>query len=162
LTVVLKLLNRTGATAAVFGQKDAQQLAAVRQMVADLDRGVKIVAVETRREADGLALSSRNVYLDAVQRSRALALPRALEAGRAAAAACAAPAAIRRAARAVLGRGAEPALPEYLDLVDMVAFEPVPDAWAGPALLVGAFDAGPARLIDNVCVTVLRDTSRQQ
>ncbi|MDR1117891.1 MAG: pantoate--beta-alanine ligase, partial [Bifidobacteriaceae bacterium] len=105
LTVVLKLFNRTGATAAVFGEKDAQQLAAVRQMLRDLDLGVKLVAVPTRREPDGLALSSRNAYLNPEERTRALALPRAIAAGERAATGGAGAAAVCQAARAALGRG---------------------------------------------------------
>ncbi|MDR0626165.1 MAG: pantoate--beta-alanine ligase, partial [Bifidobacteriaceae bacterium] len=80
-TVVHKLATRTGASAAFFGRKDAQQLAVVRQMVADLDLGWEVIAVPTRREADGLAMSSRNRYLSAAGREAALALPRALAAG---------------------------------------------------------------------------------
>jgi pantoate--beta-alanine ligase len=153
LTVVAKLLARTGARAAVFGQKDAQQLAAVRQMVRDLDLGVEIIPAAIRRDADGLALSSRNAYLSPDQRRAALALPRAIAAGRQAAAAAPTPASqIRRLARAVLGRGARPALPEYLDVVDPATFQPVPDEWGGPALIIGSLVAGPARLIDNAPV----------
>jgi pantoate--beta-alanine ligase len=164
LTVVLKLLRRTGATAAVFGQKDAQQLAAIRRMNSDLDLGVEIIAVPTRREADGLALSSRNGYLSAAQRRAALALPRAIEAGAAAAAAGARPDAVRRAALgalAALGAGPGLARPEYLDLVDPATFEPVGPDWAGPAVLIGALDAGPARLIDNAPVAIAPPPPRQ-
>ncbi|MDR2454918.1 MAG: pantoate--beta-alanine ligase [Bifidobacteriaceae bacterium] len=154
LTVVLKLLRRTGAAAAVFGLKDAQQLAAIRRMNADLDLGVKIIAVPTRREADGLALSSRNAYLSPLQRRAALALPQAIAAGAAAAGAGADPAEIRQVARAAMGRLPQPELPEYLDLVDPATFAPVPAGWVGPAWLIGAFQAGPARLIDNAAVVV--------
>jgi lysyl-tRNA synthetase class 2 len=152
LTVVAKLLARTRARAAVFGEKDAQQLAAIRQMVRDLDLDLELVAVPTRRDADGLALSSRNAYLSPAQRARALALPRSITAGRDAAAVGAPPSQIRRAARAAFGR--EPRLPDYLDLVDPASFEPVPETWSGPARLIGSLDAGPARLIDNAEVTV--------
>jgi pantoate--beta-alanine ligase len=154
LTVVLKLLNRTRATAAVFGEKDAQQLAAVRRMNQDLDLGVRIIAVPTRREPDGLALSSRNAYLSAAERARATALPRALADGRQAADTGSSPAEIRGVAAAAIGRDLEFTRGEYLDLVDPSTFEPVPDSWTGPALLIGAFDAGAARLIDNLSVTV--------
>jgi pantoate--beta-alanine ligase len=153
-TVVFKLLARSGADAAVFGEKDAQQLAVIRQMVRDLDLGVEIIAVPTRREPDGLALSSRNAYLDATARQGALALPQAIQAGQAAAAAGGPPKAIRGAARAALGRGPAPELPEYLELVDPATFQAVPDTWSGPALLIGALRAGPARLIDNARVVV--------
>ncbi|MEH0546001.1 pantoate--beta-alanine ligase [Streptomyces sp. B21-105] len=82
LTVVAKLLHLTRPDAALFGQKDAQQLALIRRMVRDLNFGVRIVAVPTVREEDGLALSSRNRYLSARERSTALALSQALFAGR--------------------------------------------------------------------------------
>ncbi|MEU3982582.1 pantoate--beta-alanine ligase [Streptomyces sp. NPDC026672] len=82
LTVVAKLLHLTRPDAALFGQKDAQQLALIRRMVRDLNFGVEIVAVPTVREADGLALSSRNRYLSADERRSALTLSRALFAGR--------------------------------------------------------------------------------
>ncbi|MEU6405606.1 pantoate--beta-alanine ligase [Streptomyces sp. NPDC046985] len=82
LTVVAKLLHLTRPDAALYGQKDAQQLALIRRMVRDLNFGVEIVAVPTVREDDGLALSSRNRYLSAAERHTALALSRALFAGR--------------------------------------------------------------------------------
>ncbi|EYR61872.1 panthothenate synthetase, partial [Actinotalea ferrariae CF5-4] len=86
LTVVLKLLHLVRPDVALFGEKDAQQLMAVRRMVRDLDVPVDVVAGPTVRDADGLALSSRNAYLDADGRRHALALSRALDAARAAAA----------------------------------------------------------------------------
>ncbi|MEU4658029.1 pantoate--beta-alanine ligase [Streptomyces sp. NPDC023723] len=82
LTVVAKMLHLTRPDAALFGQKDAQQLALIRRMVRDLNFGIEIVAVPTAREADGLALSSRNRYLSAAERRTALALSAALFAGR--------------------------------------------------------------------------------
>ena len=81
LTVVLKLLHLTRPDVALFGQKDAQQLAAIRRMVRDLDLPVEVVAVPTVREPDGLALSSRNAYLSDDERVTALALSRALATG---------------------------------------------------------------------------------
>jgi len=78
-TVVAKLLNATRADVAVFGQKDYQQLVVIRQMVADLNMATRVIAAPTARQSDGLALSSRNRYLDADQRERALSLSRALK-----------------------------------------------------------------------------------
>ncbi|MGN9819255.1 pantoate--beta-alanine ligase [Streptomyces sp. SD11] len=81
LTVVAKMLHLTGPDVALFGQKDAQQIALIRRMVRDLNFGMEIVGVPTVREADGLALSSRNRYLSAAERRTALALSQALFAG---------------------------------------------------------------------------------
>ena len=148
LTVVLKLLHLTRPAIAVFGQKDAQQLTLVRRMVTDLNLDVVIEPVPTVRDADGLAISSRNRYLSAADRAVALALPRALLAGQARAAEGAA--AVLAAARAVLR--AEPALAvDYVALVEPGMFGP---AEPGPALLVAAARAGGTRLIDNVPVVL--------
>jgi len=148
LTVVLKLLHLTRPAVAVFGQKDAQQLALVRRMVTDLNLDVVIEPVPTVRDADGLATSSRNRYLSAADRAVALALPRALRAGQAEAAG--GPDAVLAAARDVLR--AEPALAvDYVALVDPGTFGP---AGAGPALLVAAARAGGTRLIDNVALVL--------
>ncbi len=133
LTVVLKLLHLVRPDVALFGQKDAQQLACIRAMVRDLDVGVDVVAVPTVREADGLALSSRNRYLSPVERTAAVALSRALATGEAA------------AGRAVLD--AEPGvLPDYLERVRSTDFAADP---AGDLLVVAA-RVGATRLIDNV------------
>ena len=132
LTVVLKLLQLTRPDVALFGQKDAQQLAAIRRMVRDLDLPVEVVGVPTVREPDGLALSSRNAYLDAAQRTTALALSRALASGDV------------EQGRALLA--AEPGLePDYLDRVDSTTFQSSPDG----DLLVVAARVGTTRLIDN-------------
>jgi pantoate--beta-alanine ligase len=153
LTVVLKLFSLVRPSAAVFGEKDAQQLAMVRRMVTDFDLGISIVAVPTVRDADGLATSSRNRYLSAAERSVALALPRALQAGAAADAGAGAGAgagAVLAAARGVLD--AEPGLiVDYLALVDPATFAPV-EAGAGRrhAVLAVAARVGSTRLIDNV------------
>jgi len=155
LTVVLKLFQLTRPDVAVFGQKDAQQLALVRQMTADLDLGVEIAAVPIVRDPDGLAVSSRNVYLSAAERSAALGLSRALAAG--AAAAAAGPAAVLAAAGAVLDHAAAgdpPLAPDYLALVDPVTFAEVGDGDHGPALLLVAAWAGTTRLIDNAQVAL--------
>jgi len=151
LTVVGKLLHLTGADLAYYGQKDAQQLLLIRRMARDLDFPVDVVAVPTVREADGLALSSRNMYLTASDRETALCLSRALQAG--AAAATEGPSAVRRAARAVLV-GEPLALIDYLVLVHPSTLEDVPEWYRGEALLAVAGRVGTTRLIDNVPVNV--------
>ena len=147
LTVVAKLLHLTGPDVACFGEKDGQQLALVRRMVRDLNFPVEILGVETVREADGLALSSRNRFLSAEDRTGALALSRALFAGRDAVPA--GPAAVRAAAGAVLaGSGLAP---DYLGLIDPVDFTEVDrEDFRGEALLALAAKVGRTRLIDNV------------
>ena len=151
LTVVAKLLHMTWPGVAYFGQKDAQQLLLIRRMTEDLDFPVEVVAVPTVRDADGLALSSRNGYLTAEDREVALTLPRALRAGERAAQAGAD--AVRRAALDVLqaqsGLGVD-----YLTLADPSSLEDVPPGFAGPALLAVAAKVGTTRLIDNVLLTV--------
>ena len=156
LTVVLKLFQLVRPDVAVFGEKDAQQLALVRQMSADLDLGVTIAAVPIVRDADGLAVSSRNAYLSPAERSTALALSRALAAG-----AAAAPAGARRPcwpppARCWTARPRrDPPLElDYLELVDPVTFTEVGDGHRGPALLLVAARSGTTRLIDNTRVTL--------
>ncbi|MBU4336572.1 MAG: pantoate--beta-alanine ligase, partial [Actinobacteria bacterium] len=153
LTVVLKLLHRTRPQIAVFGQKDAQQVAAVRAMVRDLDLAVRVEAVPTVRDDDGLALSSRNAYLSPEQRTRALALVGALRAGERAAQHGAGADGVRAAAYEVLA----PAV-ERLDYVEVVddAFVPLRPDVDGPATLVLAAVVGTTRLIDNVPLTVTR------
>jgi pantoate--beta-alanine ligase len=146
LTVVLKLFHLTRPGIAVFGEKDAQQLALVRRLVADVDLDIAIESVPTVRDADGLATSSRNLYLSAAERVQALAISRALRAGRAAADGGAP--AVLRAARHVLR--AEPALAvDYVAVVDPRTFTP---ARGGPALIVTAARVGTTRLIDNMPV----------
>lgn len=149
LTVVLKLLNLVRPDAAVFGEKDAQQLAMIRRMVADLNVPVRIVGAPTVREPDGLALSSRNRYLSEPERQTALALSRALRAG--ADAADDGPDAVLRAAGAVLDGAATadpPLALDYLVLVDPATFTPA--AGGGPAVLAVAGRVGATHLIDNV------------
>jgi pantoate--beta-alanine ligase len=148
LTVVLKLLVLTRPAIAVFGQKDAQQLALVRRMVTDLNLDVVIEPVPTARDDDGLATSSRNRYLSAADRAAALALPRALQAGQTQAGQGAA--AVLAAAGDVLR--AEPALAvDYVAVVDPGTFGP---AGPGPALLIAAAKAGSTRLIDNMALVL--------
>ena len=155
LTVVLKLFQLVRPDVAVFGEKDVQQIALVRQMSADLDLGVTIAAVPTVRDPDGLAVSSRNAYLSPAERSTALALSRALAAG--AAAVPSAPPVVLAAARAVLDGAARrdpPLVLDYLALVDPVTFTEVGGARRGPALLLVAARSGATRLIDNTRVTL--------
>jgi pantoate--beta-alanine ligase len=153
LTVVLKLFSLVRPDVAVFGDKDAQQLALIRVMVTDLDLGVSIVGVPTERDQDGLAMSSRNRYLSTAERAAALALPRALRAG--VAAAVGGPASVLASAQAVLD--AEPKLSvDYLALVDPDTFVAVsvpargPAFGKGPAVLAAAARVGTTRLIDNM------------
>jgi pantoate--beta-alanine ligase len=158
LTVVLKLFHLIGPDIAVFGGKDAQQLALVRGMVADVDLDIAIESVPTVRDADGLATSSRNRYLSAADRALALALPRALAAGQARAAEGAA--AALAAAQEML-RG-EPALAvDYVAVVDPRTFAVVRPGHSGPALIVAAATAGGTRLIDNVPVVLAIDDNTE-
>jgi pantoate--beta-alanine ligase len=155
LTVVLKLFQLTAPDVAVFGAKDAQQLALVRRMTADLNLGVQIAEAPIVRDADGLASSTRNGYLSARERVTALALSRALSAGRLAA--CDGPSAVRAAARAVLAEAttAEPPLVlDYLALVAPDTFAELADSAAGPALLLVAAKIGTTRLIDNTALVL--------
>jgi pantoate--beta-alanine ligase len=126
-TVVMKLLQMLAPDRVYFGQKDAQQLAVVRRMVRDLDVPVQVRAVPTQREPDGLALSSRNVYLDPEQRRRAASMHRALTAG-----------------DSTLVEGDL----EYFDVVDPDTFQPCPPRPG--ALMVAAARFGGTRLIDNM------------
>jgi pantoate--beta-alanine ligase len=155
LTVVLKLFHLAAPDVAVFGEKDAQQLALVRRMTADLDLDVYIAAVPIVRDPDGLAVSSRNAYLSHDERSTALALSRALEAGVGEAAS--GPPAVLAAARAVLDKAAAADAPlalDYLALVDPVTFTAAGDGYQGPALLLVAARVGATRLIDNAQVVL--------
>jgi pantoate--beta-alanine ligase len=148
LTVVAKLLNITRPAVAFFGEKDYQQLTLIRRMATDLELGVGIATVPTVREPDGLALSSRNVYLTAEHREQALALSRALRAGRDAAAG--GPDAVLAAGSALLA--AEPGLAvDYLALRDE-QLGPAPES--GPARLLVAARVGRTRLIDNIGLTL--------
>ncbi len=151
LTVVLKLFQLVRPDLAVFGEKDAQQLALVRRMVRDLELAVRIESGPVVRASDGLAVSSRNAYLSAGERRSAHALPRALSSG--AAAADAGPAAVRRAGREALT--GEPGLRlDYLALVEPETFAEVGADYTGPAVLAVAASVGSTRLIDNVAVTI--------
>src|SRR5262245_48851517 len=147
-TVVTKLFHAVRPDVAVFGEKDFQQLAIIRRMAADLDFGIEIVGVPTIREADGLALSSRNRLLDSEARRAAVCVPRALDA---------AEAAVRRgerravavaaAAQAVIASEPQARL-EYAELRDPGTLEVVEEVGA-PTLLAMAVWVGGVRLIDN-------------
>jgi len=149
LTVVLKLFAIVQPDIAVFGRKDAQQAALVRFMVRDLSLPVEILVAPTVRDADGLALSSRNIYLDAGMRRQALALPRALAAG----------VEVFRAGERKAGQivaaawkvlASESALTtEYINVVDPATFQPSHAATPASVLAV-AVRVGTRRLIDNV------------
>ncbi|MBO1753690.1 pantoate--beta-alanine ligase [Allobranchiibius sp. CTAmp26] len=147
LTVVAKMLHLVRPSRAYYGQKDAQQLLLIKRMARDLDFPTEVVAVETAREADGLALSSRNRYLTETDREVAGCLSQALRAG--ADMARIGPAAVRRAARDVLVR--EPlAMIDYLVLVHPTELTEVAEWYRGPALLAVAGRVGTTRLIDNL------------
>lgn len=155
LTVVAKLFGLVRPDVAVFGRKDAQQLALVRAMVTDLDLPVRIEGAPLIRDADGLALSSRNAYLTASERASALALPRALLAGAAAAVSGQGPSGIVAAAQAVLEReiGVDT---DYVALVDPDTFEALDDRAhaARQGVLAVAARVGSTRLIDNEYVDI--------
>jgi pantoate--beta-alanine ligase len=147
-TVVAKLLNLVGPHVAVFGEKDFQQLAVIRQLVADLSIDVEIVGAPIVREPDGLAMSSRNAYLSPEERSRALSLSRGLFAARDAYAAGERDAPrLLAAARAPMRKtGVEP---EYLELRSFHDLAPLERA-DGPCAVLVAAPVGRTRLIDNV------------
>jgi len=146
LTVVLKLLQIVRPDRALFGEKDYQQLVLIRQMADDLNLDVRIVGVPTVREPDGLAMSSRNRYLNAEEREQATALSSALLAGMYAAGG--GPAAVLDAARAVLDE--VPAIScDYLELRGPW-LEPAPEI--GPARLLVAARLGATRLLDNIAI----------
>ncbi|MFD2250021.1 pantoate--beta-alanine ligase [Pseudochelatococcus lubricantis] len=152
-TVVAKLLLQTGADVALFGEKDYQQLQVIRRLTRDLDLPVRIVACPTVREADGLAMSSRNLRLDAQQRAAAPALAHVLSATAAEIAAGAALSRLRAdAGHALAEAGFGPV--EYLELRAEDDFSVVDDA-SRPARLLAAAWLGDVRLIDNVPVRAI-------
>ncbi|MFC3578925.1 pantoate--beta-alanine ligase [Sphingomonas hylomeconis] len=147
-TVVTKLFNQVRPDLAYFGEKDFQQLAVIRRMVADLDMGIEIIGVPTQREDDGLALSSRNIYLDEAERAKAVALPRALGvAARAIQKGDDAEAALAVARESLIAAGF---VIDYVELVDAETLGR-PDA-GRPRRLVAAARLGQTRLIDNLAV----------
>jgi pantoate--beta-alanine ligase len=148
-TVVLKLLNIVEPARAYFGEKDAQQLAIIRRMVLDLNVPVTVVPVATVREADGLALSSRNKHLTAAQREIAPVLSRALRgAVDSIARGELVVAGLREAAIAMFEEWPE-ARVEYFEVCDPDTLQPV-DRVEGPVLIAGAMWLGSTRLIDNM------------
>jgi pantoate--beta-alanine ligase len=143
LTVVMKLLVAVRPDQAFFGEKDYQQQTLIRRMVAEFGMDVEVCSVPTVRDPDGLALSSRNVFLSPAERRSALALPAALAAGRDAAGDANA---VLDAARAVLA--AEPGV--QLDYLELRGADLGPAPHAGPARLLVAATVGNTRLIDNL------------
>jgi pantoate--beta-alanine ligase len=143
------LFNLLSPNAAVFGEKDFQQLAIIRRMVRDLNFPIEIIGVPTVREADGLAFSSRNQYLSLVERQQAPVLQRALREAqqRAADGERSAPA-IVNAARETIAT-APLARIDYLELVNAETLEPMPVAGPNSVIVVAAF-FGQTRLIDNL------------
>jgi len=153
LTAVLKLLHLTRADVAVFGQKDAQQVIAIKAMCRELIEPVDIIVVPTVREEDGLALSSRNAFLSADERSEALALSHVLdeanqvleEGGRIALAVAVGRAALEEAPGV---------LADYIGALDPITAQPVPDNYQGDVIIAVAAHVGQTRLIDNVVTRV--------
>jgi len=149
-TVVCKLLTSIRPDVAMFGEKDFQQLAVIRRLVADLNIPTKITAVPTVREEDGLALSSRNNYLSEDERRRATALPRAMEYARAAILdGTPVRLALDTARKSLVEAGFSRI--DYFALVDAATLEPL-ETVAGDMRLIAAAVIGPTRLIDNLAV----------
>jgi len=152
-TIVAKLFNIVGPDVAYFGQKDAQQAAVIKRMVRDLDFPVRVEVMPTVREEDGLAMSSRNVYLEPADRARAVALSHALAAAEQQALAHDSLEAGLAAARIELAAAAIE--PEYLEARDAETLEPVEGLAGRPILVAVAARVGGARLIDNVVIEPL-------
>jgi pantoate--beta-alanine ligase len=155
-TIVAKLFNIVGPDVAFFGQKDAQQAAVIKRMARDLSFPLRVEVMPTVREEDGLAMSSRNVYLGAADRQRAVAISRALAAAEQQALALDSLDAGLAAARIELAAAAIE--PEYLEARDAETLEPAERLRAGrPVLIAVAAQVGGARLIDNVLVEPIAD-----
>jgi pantoate--beta-alanine ligase len=148
-TVVAKLFNLVAPDVAYFGQKDAQQAVVIRRMVRDLDFPVRIEVLPTVREPDGLAMSSRNAYLEPADRERATALARALDAAERGARAGSLGIGLDAARRELANAGIEP---EYLEARDAETLEPAHAIEDRPVLVLVAAQLGAARLIDNVLI----------
>src|SRR4051812_32284430 len=151
LTVVGKLLHITAPDVTFFGQKDAQQVLLVRRMISDLDFPCEVVTIPTVRAPDGLALSSRNIYLSSTDRDVALALSRGLRA--AAAAADQGADAVRNTVLATLAEEPDLGL-DYASLVDPSTLRDVSSDFVGESLLVVAARVGITRLIDNAVIVI--------
>ena len=149
-TVVAKLLLSVRPDVALFGEKDFQQLAVIRRMVTDLNLAVDIVGVPTVRDSDGLALSSRNAYLLGEERKEAVALPRALQAARAAILSGTPVREVLHEARASLRNGGFSRI-DYFALVDASSLKPL-DEPEGEMRLIAAATIGTTRLIDNLAI----------
>jgi pantoate--beta-alanine ligase len=155
-TIVAKLFNIVGPDVAYFGQKDAQQAAVIKRMVRDLGFPLRVEVMPTVREEDGLAMSSRNVYLEPADRLRAVAISSALAAAEQQALALDSLDAGLAAARIELAAAAIE--PEYLEARDAATLEPAERLRAGhPVLIAVAAKVGGARLIDNVLVEPIAD-----
>jgi pantoate--beta-alanine ligase len=155
-TIVAKLFNIVGPDVAFFGQKDAQQAAVIKRMARDLSFPLRVEVMPTVREEDGLAMSSRNVYLEPADRLRAVAISRALAAAEQQALALDSIDAGLTAARIELAAAAIE--PEYLEARDAETLEPAEHLRAGrPVLIAVAAQVGGARLIDNVLVEPIAD-----
>ena len=151
-TVVAKLLCAVRPDIALFGEKDFQQLAVIRRMAQDLQLGVEVLGVETVRDLDGLALSSRNAYLSADERRRAVELPRALnEAAEQILSGAPVPEALVEAKNRLRAAGFSRI--DYVALVNAMTLEPL-DLPGGPMRLIAAAVMGTTRLIDNIAVGV--------
>ena len=149
-TIVAKLLLAVRPDVALFGEKDFQQLAVIRRMVADLAIPVQIVGVPTVREADGLALSSRNAYLSAEDRARAVVLPEALkDARQTILAGGTVGAAIKQAKQSLIDAGFLKI--DYFALVGAATLEPLEEP-RGEMRLIAAATIGATRLIDNIAI----------
>ena len=148
-TVVAKLFNSVGPDVAYFGQKDAQQVAVIRRMASDLDFPLRIEVLPTVREPDGLAMSSRNAYLEPGDRRRATALSRALAIAEVTTRAEGLTAALETARAELRAAGIEP---EYLEARDAEDLSPVTALGNRPVLIAVAAQVGGARLIDNTLI----------
>lgn len=147
-TVVAKLFNIVAPDVAVFGTKDFQQLAIIKRMVRDLNFAVKIVPVETVREPDGVALSSRNRYLSRAERAQAPVIRRALLAAKAAAGTGSSPVALKRLVAGIISE-APLAKTDYVEVLDAETLRPVSRGTQGVVIAAAVF-FGKTRLIDNV------------